>query len=389
MILRPIFSFSFAFIFLGLSCSKKELPPKPPVAVSAMHVIAKTIPANFQYIGVVESSHIVEIRARVMGYLEQIDYVEGTIVDANSQLFVIDQRPFIDAVHMAQGNLQRAKAVHWNALQSLHRMTPLYKANAVSQKDYDNAVAEEWSSKGLMQTAQAELEQAELNLGYCSILAPVKGWVTKSTFREGALISPGPNDLMTNLYVLDPIWVNFSVSEGDILKSRDERAKKQLVYPEDAKFGIEIILADGTIYPADAQINFSAPDIQQTTGTMLVRSVVKNPDAILRPGQFVNVLVKGAKRPNAIIVPQTAVSQGQNGIYVYVINEKGVAQIRMVETGDWYHDYWVITSGLKDGEIVVADGVNRVQNNMPVSVTKWVPSSPKNMEGADIPTLGF
>jgi len=387
--LKPLFYLLLAQTFLCMSCSKKELSPKPPLPVSAMHIVAKTIPANFQYIGVVESSHIVEIRARVMGYLEKIDYLEGSIVDANSRLFVIDQRPFIDALHMAEGDLERAKAVHWNAVQSLNRMTPLFKANAVSQKDYDNAVADEWSAKGLMLTAEANVEKAKLNLGYCSILAPVRGWVTKSTFREGALISPGPNDLMTSLYVIDPIWVNFSVSEGDILKSRKETSKKQLVLPEDMKFAIEIILADGTIYPAFGEINFSAPDIQQTTGTMLVRSVVQNRDALLRPGQFVNVVVKGAKRPNAIIVPQTAVSQGQNGIYVYVVDEKGRAQIRMVETGDWYHDYWIITSGLKDGEIVIADGVNRIQNNMPVSVTKWVASAPKNEENSDNQTLGF
>ncbi len=387
--MRSIFSALFFTLFLSLGCSKKEPLQKAPLAVSAMHVIAKTIPANFQYIGVVESSHIVGIRARVMGYLEEIDYVEGSIVDANSRLFLIDERPFIDALNMARGNLERAKAVHWNAVQSLNRMTPLYKANAVSQRDYDNAVAEEWSSRGLMLSAEADVEKAQLDLGYCSILAPVKGWVTKATFREGALISPGPNDLMTSLYVLDPIWVNFSVSEGDILKSRDETKKKQLAFPKEMKFDIEIILADGTIYPAYGEINFAAPDIQQTTGTMLVRSVVQNPDALLRPGQFVTVILKGAIRPNAIIVPQTAVSQGQNGIYVYVINEKGLATIRMVETGDWYHDYWVITGGLKDGEIVVADGVNRVQNNMPVSVTKWVPSAPKNEEGADVETLGF
>ncbi len=389
MLLRSIFSLLFFAFFLSFGCSKKPPPQKALLPVSGMHVVAKTIPANFQYIGVVESSHIVEIRARVEGYLEQIDYAEGSIVDANSRLFVIDERPFIDALNMAKGNLERAKATHWNAVQSLNRMTPLYKANAVSQKDYDSAIADEWSSRGLMLTAEADVEKAKLNLGYCSVLAPVKGWVTKSTFREGALISPGPNDLMTSLYVLDPIWVNFSVSEGDILKSRDETKKNQLVFPKEMKFNIEIILADGTIYPAYGEINFSAPDIQQTTGTMLVRSVVKNPDALLRPGQFVNVILKGAVRPNAIIVPQTAVSQGQNGIYVYVVNEKGLAQIRMVETGDWYDDYWVITSSLKDGEIVIADGVNRVQNNMPVSVTKWVPSAPKNEEGADVKTLGF
>jgi membrane fusion protein (multidrug efflux system) len=118
-----------------------------------------------------------------MGYLEQIDYVEGSIVDANSRLFLIDERPFIDALNIAKGNLERAKAVHWNAVQSLIRMTPLYKANAVSQRDYDNAVAEEWSSRGLMLSAEADVEKAQLDLGYCSILAPVKGMTLWSLIK--------------------------------------------------------------------------------------------------------------------------------------------------------------------------------------------------------------
>ena len=380
----------FLALFLLISCSKKEPSlQKMPVPVSGVRIVAATIPANFEYVGVAESSHIVEIRARVEGYLEQIDYTEGALVDANKLLFVIDQRPFVDALNIAKGELERAKAVHWNSVQSLNRMAPLYKLNAVSQRDYDNAVAEEWSARGAMMSAEADVEKAALNLSFCSITAPVKGWVSKAIFREGALISPGPNSLMTNLFVLDPIWVNFSVSEGDILKARDETSKKQLQLPKDMNFDIEITMADGTKFPAFAKIDFAAPDVQQTTGTMLVRSIVANPNAWLRPGQFVSVILKGATRPNAIIVPQTAVAQGQNGTYVYVVNEEGVAQIRMVQAGDWYHDYWVILSGLKDGEIVVADGINRVQNNTPVHVKSWLPSAPKNADGPDGSSLGL
>ena len=380
----------FLALFLLISCSKKEPSlQKMPVPVSGVRIVAATIPANFEYVGVAESSHIVEIRARVEGYLEQIDYTEGALVDANKLLFVIDQRPFVDALNIAKGELERAKAVHRNSVQSLNRMAPLYKLNAVSQRDYDNAVAEEWSARGAMMSAEADVEKAALNLSFCSITAPVKGWVSKAIFREGALISPGPNSLMTNLFVLDPIWVNFSVSEGDILKARDETSKKQLQLPKDMNFDIEITMADGTKFPAFAKIDFAAPDVQQTTGTMLVRSIVANPNAWLRPGQFVSVILKGATRPNAIIVPQTAVAQGQNGTYVYVVNEEGVAQIRMVQAGDWYHDYWVILSGLKDGEIVVADGINRVQNNTPVHVKSWLPSAPKNADGPDGSSLGL
>ncbi len=384
--------FAVCLFCLGLSlgCEKKSPnPEKVAVPVAAMKIVAATIPANFEYVGVAESSHIVEIRARVEGYLEQIDYSEGALVDVNKLLFVIDQRPFVDALNIAKGDLERAKALHWNSVQSLDRMAPLYKQNAVSQRDYDNAVAEEWSQRGNMMSAQANVEKAELNLSFCSITAPVKGWVSKAIFREGALISPGPDSLMTNLFVLDPIWVNFSVSDGDILKARNDVAKKNLELPKDMNFSIEVRMADGTSFPADAKIDFSAPDIQQSTGTMLVRSIVANPNAWLRPGQFVSVLLKGATRPNAIIVPQTAVAQGKNGTFVYVINSEGLAQIRIVEPGDWYHDYWVILSGLKDGELIVADGVNRVQNNTPVRIKSLIPSAPQKVDGADMPSLGL
>jgi membrane fusion protein (multidrug efflux system) len=373
-----------------VSCGKEgKKGAVQAVPVVAMHVVAATIPAQFEYVGVAESSHIVELRARVEGYLEKIGYQEGTLVDDQALLFVLDQRSFVDALNMALAELSRQEALHWNAVQSKNRMEPLYKLNAVSQKDYDNAVAEEWATKSSVMAAAAAVEKAKLNLSFCSIQAPVKGWVSKAIFREGALISPGPDSLLANLYVLDPIWVNFSVSDGDILKAREETQNKLLILPQDKDFSIEIVMADGSIMPAKGKIDFTAPDIQQNTGTMLVRSVVANPNAILRPGQFVKVLVKGAIRPNAIIVPQTAVSQGQNGSYVYVINQEGLASIRMIETGDWYHDYWVINSGLKDGEVVVADGVNRVQNNTPVRITTWLPSAPKTSSTPEIPSLGL
>lgn len=348
-----------------------------------MRVVSQTIPADFQYVGVAESSHIVELRARVEGYLTKIAYTEGSLVHAGDLMFVLDQRPFIASLDMAKGELAREKAILWNAEQSKNRMVPLYKENAVSQRDLDNAIAEELAAKASVMTALANVEQASLNLGFASIEAPVTGMASKAIFREGALISPGPNSLLTNIYVIDPIWVNFSVSEGDILKARDEREKHLLVYPEDNNFSIEVIMSDGTVFPAEGIINFTDPAVQQNTGTMLVRSTVSNPNGWLRPGQFVRVLVKGAERPNAIIVPQTAVTQGQKGIFVYVVDGQGHAQIRPVSVGDWYHDYWIIQSGLKDGDVVITQGVNKVRNNMPVTITQWIPIQPASPDSQE------
>lgn len=371
-----------AFLILSLiifldSCNKSTPPKSFQVPVTAMKVVSQTIPAEFTYVGVVESSHIVELRARVEGYLEKISYVEGTPVKVGDPMFTLDQRPFLDSLHEAEGNLARQKALLWNAEQTKNRMVPLYEQNAVSQKDYDDAIAQELAAKANVLIARAAVEKAQVELSYTSIEAPVNGIASRAIYREGALISPGPSSsLLTNIYVIDPIWVNFSVSEGDVLKARREQCLDLLQFPKNDDFDIEVILADGTVMPAYGKINFLDPAFQQDTGTMLVRSTLNNPNAWLRPGQFVQVNVKGAIRPNAIIVPQSAVLMGQNGTFVYLVSKEGKAEVRPVETGDWYQDYWIINSGLHDGDIVIGKGVNRVQNQTPVVVQAWMPSAP-------------
>lgn len=374
--------------FFG-GCDKAAQGVKPPIPVMVMQVVPQTIPANFEYVAVAESSHIVELRARIEGYLDSIVYKEGSLVQQNELMFVIDQRPFIDKVHMAEGELDRQKAKLWDAEQTKNRMVPLYKQNAVSQKDLDNALSQELAAQASVVIAEANLEQARLNLSFASIQAPVTGLASQAKYREGALISPGPNSLLTTLYVIDPIWVNFSVSEGDILKARAEVGKGLLRYPNKMQFKIEVVMADGTTFPAEGNIDFTDPALQQSTGTMLVRAVLPNPKGWLKPGQFVRAVIKGAIRPGAIIVPQTAVQQGQNGIFVYVVNSQGKAELRAVETGDWYRDYWIITKGLKKGDLVIAQGVNRVHNGADVHVISTIRPSPKAANLKQDDTLGL
>lgn len=387
-----IIAFCLALVVFN-ACEKKPIAPKQvPIPVTAVKVLAQTIPANFQYVGVAESSHIVQIRARVEGYLEQITYKEGALIQNNALMFVLDQRPFIDSVNMAKGELDRQRAILWNAQQKKNRMVPLYQQNAVSQKDYDDAIAAELAAEADLRISQAHLEKAELDLSFASIQAPVTGMASQAKFREGALISPGPDSLLTTMYVIDPIWVNFCVSEGDILKAREEVSKHLLEYPKDMNFKIEVVMADDSIMPAEGVIDFTDPALQQSTGTMLVRSILPNSKGWLRPGQFVRVFLKGATRPNAIVVPQTAVQQGQDGVFVYVVNKEGRAEIRPVKAGDWYKDYWIITEGLKSGDMVIAKGVNRVQNGALVHVVDIMPSAPSSSAQeteVEKNTLGF
>jgi len=366
----PIYLCSALLFF---SCGKKHSVHAPSIPVSAMKVKEQTIPADFTFVGVAESSHIVELRARVEGYLEDISYTEGSMVNEGKLMFTLDQRPFIDVVNEKNGDLAREKALLWNTQQQKNRMVPLYKQNAVSQRDYDNAIANELSAEANVKVAEAALEKAKVNLSYTEITAPVKGMASRAIFREGALIAPGrDSSLLTNIFVIDPIWVNFAVSEWDILDARTEQKEGRLQMPSKDAFDIEVVLADGTTMPADGKIDFLDPALQQSTSTMLVRSVLPNPKGWLKPGQFVQVVVKGAHYPNALMVPQSAVMMSQKGTMVFVIDKNGIAEARPVTTGTWYKNFWIITKGLKDGDVVVAQGVNRVQQGSKVVIQSWM-----------------
>ncbi len=370
------FVLGYIFILAICSCSKAPKPAGPSIGVIAMRIEPQTIPADVEYVGVGESSHIVELRARVEGYLQSIDYQEGGVVRTGDLMFVIDQRPFTAAVEKAKSAVEKQKALLWNAEQVKGRMFPLYQQNAVSQRDLDNAISDQLSAEANVQSAAADLYQAELNLSFASLAAPVTGLAGQAKYREGALISQGEQSLLTTIYVVDPIWINFSVADRDLLQWRREVEKKRLEWPQNMNFRVEAILSDGTVLPTEGLINFTNPAIEQSTGTMLFRAIFSNPNLLLYPGQFVRVILKGATRPNAILVPQTAVIQGQKGPFVFVI-EQGKAVSRSVVPGDWYKDYWIIHEGLKAGDLVVARGVNKIQNGTSVTIQEVLPGVAK------------
>ncbi|MEI8365026.1 MAG: efflux RND transporter periplasmic adaptor subunit [Parachlamydiaceae bacterium] len=338
-------------------------PPKlqlPPPTVTVMTVKQQTIPAIFEYVGVVQSSHLVEIRARVEGYLDKIGYIEGTLVHEGDLLFEIDPKPFEAALAQAKGGKAQQEAALWDAQQTVNRLKPLYEKNAASKRDLDNAVAQQLGAQASLESAQAQVRQAELNLGYTTIHSPITGLTGQAQFREGALVSPGPNGLLTTVSAMNPIWVNFNISSGDILKYEKESAKGLLVFPDGFNFDVEVILADGTILPSKGKVDFADPSLKESTGSMSVRAVLPNPMNILKPGQFVRARVIGAVHPNAIIVPQVSVMQGKSGLFVYVLDTENKVVMRQVEVGDWYLDNWIVDSGLNVGDRVIVDGVNKV-----------------------------
>lgn len=368
----------FTSLLLFISCSKKETPPAPPVDVTDFTVEPKTIPAVFDFVGFAESSHLVEIRARVEGYLDAIAYDEGQLVQEGQLLFQLDPRQYQAKVEQAKGEVARQEALVANAKLTVNRLTPLYEQKAASKKDLDNATAQLLTSEASLISAKAQLLDNEINLGYTTILSPITGLSDRSKLREGALINPGTNSKLTTVSAYDPIWVYFTVSDNDILRAREQLENKTITLPEEEnsitipknnEYVVEAIMSDGSIFPYKGRVDFSAPTYDQSTGTLMVRAVFQNPEVDLRPGQFVRIKLYGAKRPNAIYVPQRAIMQKKSGNFIYLIDKNNKVISQDISTGDWYGDYQIVTNGLKAGDRVVVDGINKVHPGSVINIT--------------------
>lgn len=337
----------------------------PPAAVSTMTVQPKAVLAPFEYTGQTAGSREVEVRARVRGILLSRNFTEGGTVKQGQSLYTIDPAPFQAALAKAQADLAGAAARLEQAKRNAARLRPLYAEKAVSQKDYDDAVSAETIGDADVQAARARLLEARLDLEYTRVEAPVSGIAGRSLPSEGTLIS-GPDVLLTRITQVDPIWVNFGIPDADRLRMRSEAEAGRLVLPKDDRFEVRVQLSDGQVYGRTGWLTFSDVRVSGQTGTSDARAVISNPDARLRPGQFVRVTLSGATRPEAVLVPQRAVLEGPQGKFVYVVDEKSAAQPRPVEVGEWAGSDWIITGGLKPGERVIIDGVMRIGPGAPV-----------------------
>jgi len=341
-----------------------------------MTVTARDTPVVFEFVAQTQSSREVEIRARVAGFLEKRLYTEGELVKAGQVLFQMDRRPFEAALLSAQGQLAQQQARWEVAKATLARVRPLAQQNAVSKMDLDNAVGNERQTQAAVLAAQGQVRTEQLNLGYTTIASPLTGLSSFAKKQEGSYVTPGESGLLTSVSQMDPIYVNFSLSENETLKYRSEIAAGQLKFPPNSNFEVEVVLADGSIVPDRGRLDFAAPSFSPETGTFLVRAVVANPKGMLRPGQFVRALAIGASRPNAILVPQRAVLEGARSHYVWVLNGEGKPEQRIVEVGDWHDADWFITQGLRAGERIVVDGALRVAPGAPLNIVDNAVAAP-------------
>lgn len=368
--------------FIGLSlivpsiagCKKgPQSQGRPPAEVSVIKVEPKDTPVAAEFVAQTQSSHQVEIRARVNAFLDKRTYIEGSLVKAGQVMFRMDPKPFQAQLDAEQGALQQQQARLVTAEANLKRVKPLAEQDALSQKDLDDATGQAQAARAAVETARANVETARLNLSYTTISSPVTGLSSYARIQDGAYVNQA-NSLLTYVAQTDPMWVNFSISENDVLKYRGQAEKGQLIVPKEGAYIVEIVLGDGSIYPYKGRVTFADAEYNTQTGTFLIRATVPNPKDILRPGQFVRAHLLGAVRPKAILVPQRAVQQGSKGHFIWVASKEGKAEARPVVVGDWKGNEWFITEGLIAGDQVVTDGGLTLQPGAPVVIKGQAPA---------------
>ncbi|MGZ5063080.1 MAG: efflux RND transporter periplasmic adaptor subunit [Usitatibacter sp.] len=340
------------------ACSKQAAPGAAPAAVPArvIEVQPRSVPIVVEGVGQVEGSKEVEVRSRVSGNLKKILYKEGEVVKPGATLFQIDPEPFEIALNQARSLLAQEVARNEQMHRESARMSELIGQRAVSQKEVDDAKSNTRLSDAALQVAQSRVKEAELNLSYTKIDAPVGGVTGRSQHSEGSLISTsGADSLLTTLSQMDPVWVRFSLSESDLAKLPGGKLTRTS-NPE-----IKLVLPDGSIYPVTGRLNFAASQIDPRLATMQLRAEFANGGAGLLPGQFVRVQLIGGQRDNVFLIPQVAVTQTESGYLVFVLDAQGKAELRPVKVGDWVGKDWTILDGLKKGDKVVVDNLLKLR----------------------------
>jgi membrane fusion protein, multidrug efflux system len=326
--------------------------------VGVVEVALQKVPVTFEAVGRTEGSREVQVRARVAGILEKQLYTEGDSVKAGATLFQIERAPFEIEAAQARASLNQEIARNELAQAEFERLKGLADRRAISQKEADQAASTARQSVAAVEVARARLRQAQLNLSYTTVSAPIGGITGRSQQSIGSLLQPGNDSAMlTTLTRADPIWVRFALSEGEFSSLRRVDA-------EDVAVGLE--LADGRPYDRQAKINFASSTVDAATGTVQMRAELANPELQLLPGQFVRVRVIAGSQ-QAIVVPQKAVQQNEGGRFVWVATAEGKAAQRPIKAGSWIGNDWVVLDGLKPGERVIVDNLARLRPDAAVA----------------------
>ena len=354
-----------------LSCKGEVASsPDPPVPeIGVITVSPTSVPDEPEFIGQAEASRIVEIRSQVTGIIQERYFQEGREVKKGDRLYRIDEVPFRAAVSSAKGRVSQSEARLVQTKQNLARVKPLLAEHAVSQKDFDDAVAEELAAKAALDTAKGDLIRAKFDLDNTVIVAPINGLIERTRVYEGRLVS-AQTDLLTIIHQIDPMYVVVNAPEAFLIKRREDIAAKKIQHPGVYKLTGTLIFLNGSKYPEEGTLDLLDVGLRSDTGERPGRVTFPNRDAILIPGQFVTVRFHGVSRSSVMLIPQRAVLQGPRGPIVYVVDAGNKVEMRDVKATVWQGTQWLVEEGLAAGEQVVVDSLQRI---IPGSTVKPVP----------------
>ncbi len=338
--------------------------------VDALVLTPRTVDEIVELPGRVEAVRTADVRARVDGIVERRLYAEGTDVREGAPLFAIDPREKRASEASARAALQRAEATLTNARKDLARYTPLVQRKAISAQEFDAAQAAVRQGEADVASAGAALEKAKLDLSYTTVTAPIGGRVGRAEVTEGALVSASQATLLTRVEQLSPIYVRFSLPNAEILELRRRAAAAKLALPQLDRVEVRLVLEDGSTYGPVGHLNFLDQAVDPSTGGLLLRAEFPNPERELLPGQFVRARLAGAPNPNTLTVPQRAVQMSGEKASVMVVATDGTAAARPVELGAMIGDQFVVASGLKPGERVITDGLQKIKPGQKVTLAK-------------------
>ena len=351
-----------------------------PADVEVVQVEQKDVPIFGEWIGTLDGMTNADVRAQVTGYLLRQGYQEGAFVRKGQLLFEIDPRPFQAVLDQAEGQLAQAKAQLANAQAvqgrtelDVNRYAPLAKEQAASQQDLDNAVQNNMAAKATVATAEAQIKSAEaavetakINLDFTRLVAPIEGVAGQAQLQVGALVNPSSGPV-TSVSTVDPIKVYFTVSESEYLDWNKRFPTESTREAAGKSLRLDLILADGSTYPHQGTFYFADRQVNESTGAIRIAGLFPNPGNILRPGGYGRVRTAVRTQKDALLVPQRAVSELQGGYQVAVVDGENKVSIRPVKVGDRVGTEWIVAEGLKQGERVIVEGVQKVGPGMQVN----------------------
>jgi membrane fusion protein (multidrug efflux system) len=366
----------FGLLFVLVSACSPAPPPSapPPPEVLVVEPIQRDVPVPMDLVGQAAGSQDVEIRARVEGYLEKVAFIEGTLVRKGQLLYQIDPKPLEATLANAKANLATWQSRLEKTTNDVKRYTPLAKQQAVSQMELDNAISSQEAAKAQVDAAKASVDKAQLDLGYTTITAPVDGLVGTTKVKAGNLVGRGESTLLTTISVINPIFFRAGLAEAEYL--RIVRRNQELGTEGRGRvIPIQLILADGTVHPETGRLDTAERNIDPTTGTLMLQFTFPNPRLLLRPGQYGRVRADVDVKKGALLVPQRAVQELQNLYSLAVVGPDNKVAFRNVKVGPRVDSLWVIEEGLKPGEKVVVEGLQRVREGAVVTPKPAPPQS--------------